>query len=139
LANREALRKLSRKIPARPEIEKILDELHDKEDLHIAIVGTAIAEAHLETLITKKLKTKNHQLIARLFLNRGPLSDFDSKITVAEAFGLITPPLAGELHMMKAVRNAFAHAKVPLTFDHELIAREVSEAKGSQVDARIPV
>jgi DNA-binding MltR family transcriptional regulator len=120
-SNREALRKLSRKYPAPPEIEKILDSLRDKDDISVAIMATALTDAALEQTIKAKLRTTDANLLGRIFLNRGPLSDFDSKILVAHGFGIITTPLADELHAMKAIRNAFAHAKIPLSFDHEAI------------------
>jgi len=65
----------------------------------------------------------------RLFENRGPLSDFNSKILVAEAFGLLTRPLANELHVLRAIRNTFAHAKMSLSFDLEPIVSELRKLK----------
>src|SRR6266849_355365 len=98
MSNRDALRKLSRKYPATPEIDKIMDDLRaGKDDPHIAIIATAIAEAALERLITKKLQVRTKNLLGQLFLNRGPLSDFHSKILVANAFGVITTNMAEEL------------------------------------------
>ena len=90
-----------------------------------AITGAALADAALEQLLKSKFTSKDQNLIGRIFLNRGPLSDFDSKILVAQAFGIITSRIAGELHCIKAIRNAFAHSRQPLAFDHELIDREM--------------
>ena len=124
-SNRDALRRLSRKFPAPPEIEQIMADLRSQNDLSVAIVASAIVEATLEKLITSKLRTKNTNLLGRLFSNRGPLSDFEAKILVAQAFGVLTSNLANELHCIRAIRNTFAHAKVPITFDHELLDREI--------------
>ena len=129
MSNREALRKLSRKFPAPPEVEKIIDSLHGGTDMSIAITATAIIEATLERLLTKKFKVKNKRLVGQIFRNRGPLSDFSSKILVANAFGVITSAQAGDLLSLKAIRNTFAHAKVPISFDHEIIGREVASLK----------
>jgi hypothetical protein len=57
------------------------------------------------------------------------LVDFHSKILIAEAFQIITSNMAEELHSIKTIRNTFAHAKVPISFDHELIAREINAIK----------
>lgn len=59
-----------------------------------------------------------------MFENRGPLADFNSKILVAEAFGVITGPMAAELQMVRAVRNAFAHAKHNFTFNHSAVEKK---------------
>jgi hypothetical protein len=125
MSNREALRKLSRKLPTPPEIEKIMERLRHADDLTVAITASAIAEAILEQLLTKKFRYKPAQLIGQLFQNRGPLMDFHSKILISHAFCVITPTMAEELHSLKSIRNVFAHAKIPITFDHELIDREV--------------
>lgn len=125
MSNRDSLRKLSRKFPAPPEVEKILDSLRDEHDLQVAILASSLVEASLERLLLSKFKSRSSNLIGQIFNNRGPLSDFHSKILIAHAFHVITPAMADELHSIKAVRNAFAHTKIPLSFDHENIAVEV--------------
>jgi uncharacterized membrane protein len=129
VSNREALRKLGRKFPAPPEIERIMNDLLGEKDISVAIVASAIVEASLEKLITQKFKTKRSALIGQIFKNGGPLADFHSKILIANAFQIITSNLAEELHSIRTIRNTFAHAKVPISFDHELIAREISSLK----------
>lgn len=37
--------------------------------------------------------------------------------------------MAENLHSLKAIRNAFAHSTVPISFDHELIVREIESLK----------
>ncbi len=124
-SNREALRRITRKFPAPPELEKILADLRSHADISVAIIGAALVDAALERLITTRFISKEANLIGRIFLNRGPLSDFDSKILVAEAFGIITSRIGHELHILKAVRNAFAHSKMPLSFEYDLIDKEL--------------
>jgi hypothetical protein len=53
------------------------------------------------------------------------LAEFHSKVLIAQAFGVIPYGAAQEYHRIKAVRNVFAHAVVPVTFDTEEIAKEV--------------
>jgi hypothetical protein len=125
MSNREALRKLSRRLPTRPEVEAIMAGLRGKSDLEIAIIAPAICESALEKLIEAKFKIHDKNLTGRIFLNRGPLSDFDSKILISHAFAIITSPMADQLHSIQAIRNTFAHAKLQLEFDHELIDREI--------------
>jgi|ERR1700682_1891509 len=129
MSNRKALRDLSQKFPARPEIEKILNELRDKDDLHTAIMAVSIVEATLERLIISRLRKSNKDLLNDLFQFRGPLGDFNSKILIAEAFGIITDPLAHELHSMRAIRNAFAHAKMPISFTDKPVKQEVESLR----------
>jgi DNA-binding MltR family transcriptional regulator len=129
MSNRDALRKLSRKLPASPEIEKIMESLKDDTDLSIAIIASAIVEASLEKLLIQKFECKDSSLIGQIFLNKGPLTDFHSKIIIANAFGILTSPLANELHSIKSIRNAFAHSTSALSFDNELIKTEIDSLK----------
>jgi DNA-binding MltR family transcriptional regulator len=125
MANRDALRKLSRRFPAPREIEKITEALRQGTDLHVAIVGSALVEAHLEKLLIHSFDSKSSELIGQIFQNRGPLSDFNSKIMIAHAYGVVVPATAAELHSIRAIRNTFAHSKVEVTFANEHVAREV--------------
>jgi DNA-binding MltR family transcriptional regulator len=68
---------------------------------------------------------KNEGMAEHLFSNRGPLSDFQGKILVAHAFRIIDDNFAEELHSLRAIRNTFAHSKIPVSFDTELIKREL--------------
>ncbi len=126
---KNALRELSRHLPTSPEIKKIIRTLIEKDDLHVAIIAVSIVEAHLEKLIVSRLHRADKDFINRLFENRGPLSDFNSKILISEAFGLLTRPLADELHVMRTIRNSFAHAKMPLSFELQQVESEVRKLK----------
>jgi hypothetical protein len=45
------------------------------------------------------------------------MGDFYSKIIVASAFGVISERAAGELSIIRNVRNVFAHATANLSFE----------------------
>src|SRR5687768_1848430 len=107
---RDALRKLSRTFPAPPEIKEILEALDKEPDRSAAIIAASLIEGALERLIARYLVHSYPELLGQLFTNRGPVSDFHSKIVVATAFGVISRNMGEELHMVKAIRNAFAHS-----------------------------
>jgi hypothetical protein len=129
MSSRDALRRLSRKMPMPPEVKKIMDDLRGEKDMSVAIVASAIVDASLERLLIAKFKSKNKDLLGRLFHNVGPLSSLSGKILVAQAFGVITSPLAEEMHTIRSIRNAFAHAKIPISFGNDVVAREVVRLK----------
>lgn len=140
LAKRNELAALSKVMPSSDEIDKILDELRMSADIAAAITGAAIVEARLEQLIRVKLRSKRSDLSQQLFENRGPLSDFNSKILVAEAFGVVTTPIAGELQMVRAVRNTFAHAKHAFTFEQAAVEKKTrSSPMLAAIDGLPPV
>jgi DNA-binding MltR family transcriptional regulator len=123
------LRELSRRWPAKPEIDAVMDSLKDRDDLHTAIIAVSIVEATLEEIIVTRLHSRGKDLLRNLFENQGPLSDFNSKILIAQAFGIITPPMTNELNVMRKVRNAFAHARIPLSFEDEPVGREIKRLR----------
>lgn len=127
MSNRDALRRLSKKFPAPPELLAALEALSNEPDLTVAVMGTALLETGLERLIVVQLQTNRKDLPGRLFENRGPLSDFNSKILVAEAFGIINSQIADELQIIRHIRNTFAHARMPVTFATPEIAKEVDQ------------
>ncbi|MBN8770497.1 MAG: hypothetical protein J0I46_02935, partial [Thiobacillus sp.] len=107
-------------------------------DLAVAITGTALAESALERLLQSKLHYRDAEFENQLFQNRGPLADFNGKILVAQAFGIVTSPIAEELHSARAIRNVFAHSKVPLTFAHEAIEKEILALRMGTHEHRSP-
>ena len=125
MSNRAALRRLTRSAPEPRQMERILDALRTDTDLSVAIVGAALLESTLERVVIQQLKVSDPKLIEQLFENRGALSDFSSKITIAVAFGVISAADGAHLHTVRHVRNAFAHSRVPLTFATPEIEKEV--------------
>lgn len=104
-----------------------MEAIRTEHDISAAVVASAILEAKLEELIQQKLINKRPALKNELFSNQGPLSTFHGKIVVGEAFGIITSPMAGDLKIIKNIRNVFAHAKQQLDFDHPDIAAQIAE------------
>src|SRR6185437_5338404 len=122
---KSALRNLSKILPTPDEVEVIMDALQHEKDHSVAIVASSILDAGLETLIREKIKVQRPKVLEQFFAERGVISDFYSRIVVAQAFGIITTPIADELHAIRAVRNVFAHAKISVSFDSKEIANEV--------------
>jgi hypothetical protein len=123
------LRELSKKVPTAPEIEQLIAGLHEKDDIHLAIMGVALVEARLDNLLVRWLARNDSAFMNRLFESPGPMSSFSNKILTAEAFGVIRTALADELNSMRTIRNAFAHAKLPITFDDRPVSGEVDKLK----------
>jgi DNA-binding MltR family transcriptional regulator len=116
VSNRDALRRLSRQFPSEPEIRDIFLRLEHSDDLHAVITATSNLEASLERLLIAKITVSTQDMISKLFLNRGPMSDLHSKILMVHALGLIPPTIIKDLESLKAIRNVFAHSKFPVSF-----------------------
>ncbi len=88
-------------------------------------MSAALLEAHLEALLIKKLPHMTSDLEVRLFKNRGPLADFDSKILVATATTIIREDTAKTLDSIRVIRNAFGHSIARISFDTKEISDEI--------------
>ncbi|ARQ01703.1 hypothetical protein [Pseudorhodoplanes sinuspersici] len=101
-------------------MEEILSEVTSQSDRGAAIIGGAI----LEELLTVALA---HRLILdpvvqkRVFGTGGFCETFASKIDLALAVGLMPFDAHHDLHIIRKVRNKFAHSIDPLTFEDQQI------------------
>lgn len=121
------LRNLSTRVPDPADVEATLLHLHQHDDRTAAIVGASLVESVVERLLISSFSSSASDLNQRLFENRGPLSDFNSKIVVAQAFGVIGDRVADDIQRIRRIRNCFAHARLPVNFEEPAIAMEVSE------------
>lgn len=103
----------------------MLDALDEQPDLTVAVMGGALLESALERLLVIQFTSKRKELPGKLFENRGPMSDFNSKILIGEAFGVLRPKIADELQTIRHIRNTFAHARSPVTFETPQISKEI--------------
>jgi DNA-binding MltR family transcriptional regulator len=124
----EELRRLIREVPPPADVKLILDGLHEETNRSAALVAASLLDTALERLIRHSLKRKDAELNNQLFQQRGPLGDFYSKILIASAFGVISDAAAGELNIVRNIRNVFAHATANLSFKTPEIAREIKRS-----------
>jgi DNA-binding MltR family transcriptional regulator len=65
--------------------------------------------------------------IERLLDPPGPLSSFYGCIEMGFALGAFGPITYNDLHVVRRIRNGFAHAMVPLNFDTPEVVLELDE------------
>ena len=91
-----------------------------------------MVESVLERLLIVSFKKDSKELMDKIFGNRGPLSDFNGKILIAEAYQ-IKGVDCEEMHRIRNVRNCFAHARSLVNLDTPEIASEIDKFVTSQV------
>jgi DNA-binding MltR family transcriptional regulator len=99
---------------------ELVQELENQSDRGAAIVGVAWVEEALVAAIHSFLD-KHEKSWKRLFDRSGPLSTFSAKIDMARLLSMTSDAIYSDLHMLRGVRNDFAHSvlgkdNVPLTF-----------------------
>lgn len=98
----------------------LVQELNGQSDRGVAIVGVAWIEEALVAAMHAFLE-KDKTSWDRLFRKSGPLSSLSAKIDLARLLALTSNAIHSDLHILRDVRNEFAHSVLdkdhaPLTF-----------------------
>jgi hypothetical protein len=121
------IRDISRQAPDKKEIDQLIDALvkSDAPPIVTAILGVALLEHDLETLLRPRFRASENTVWALMTGDNGPLSTFNQKVIAAHGFGLIDECVRKNLTIVAAVRNAFAHSKKLITFDEAVVGQKL--------------
>jgi hypothetical protein len=97
-------------------IVSFLDEFAEESDRAAVILGTAKLDTLLYQLLVKVLLPSTSSRDDFLGEN-GALNTFSSRIHLAYRLGLVDAPFARALHLIRRIRNAFAHELSGSTLD----------------------
>jgi hypothetical protein len=117
------LRDLSYAVPTGEEKRTLITSLVSASPISAAVMGAVLVEHELEGLIRKRFRRNDDDTWKDLLNDQGPLRSFHSKILTAYAFGIVDDTTRDNLDIVRQVRNAFAHAKTPLDFEHPLVKK----------------
>ena len=95
-------------------------ELIEESDRGAAILAAANFEEWLRSIILGYFAKLNYKLKSKLFEN-GALSTFSAKIDFGFALGIYDKDTLNELHVIKDIRNEFAHSTKPMGFENASI------------------
>ncbi len=98
-------------------LETIHREFERETDRAAAIVVAAMLDEALKMLIEKRLvaaASATHSILERY---DAPLGSFAARIDAAFQLGLISKYMARDLHLVRKIRNDFAHHPLELTFE----------------------
>jgi hypothetical protein len=124
--SKPSLRDLSRIPPTLEERQANLKALRqDESPIATAILGAAMVEHELEIELRACFRRSDDETWNTLTGDTGPLGTFNQKIIAAYGFGIVDEILKDGLNTIRQIRNAFAHAKRLIGFEHELIVREL--------------
>jgi hypothetical protein len=89
-------------------------EAHD--DRSAAILAAAYLEDRLMSTIEARL-VPDAKIRKKFFTGMGPLASFSAKIDLAYLMGTFDQKIAGMLHVIRQIRNEFAHNLEALSFN----------------------
>ncbi|MBU1393561.1 MAG: hypothetical protein KJ856_12930 [Gammaproteobacteria bacterium] len=103
-----------------------MDMLGNESDRGCVIVSAAIFDDILTSLLKKKLAPSLEKK-DELFENGSAFSSFSSRIDLAYRLGIIRGNFRATLHMIRKIRNEFAHISEPKSFDTSSVKSRVIE------------
>ena len=110
----------------KPHISEIGDfrvSLTQESDRAVALMAAAFLEDYLARMISSNM-IENSKVRKEVFDHNGSLGTFSAKIDIAYMLGLISQEIRKDLHLLRKIRNEFAHTAKPLTFlDHNIKSR----------------
>lgn len=116
-ADLSALKKLYSQPRSDADMPMIVGMLNTENDRTVALVCSTLIEEALKDAILSRMVQLSRDDSDKLFSGYAPLASMSAKTLIAFALGIIGKKTRQNLQTLRAVRNAFAHARAPLTFD----------------------
>ena len=108
---------------------EFLNEFKNESDRAAVVLGVAKLDYLLYQVLSKFL-IPNTSSRDELFEGDGPLSTFNAKIHLAYRLGLIDEDYASALHLVRRIRNSFAHELSSCTLDSGANRDRIKELTG---------
>ena len=106
--------------------------LNDESDRGCTLMAAAFLDEEIESLIKAHL-VDNKKAMKSVFDNSGALGTFSSRINMAFLLGLIPKNIYDDLHLLRKIRNDFAHNSSPITFNDNVISQRIKSLKVHQL------
>lgn len=103
--------------------------LDEEPDRSVPIVGMALLDSMLETLITTAIVTRPCSTARALLAPAGPLGSTSAKLMICYAASIIEKDLFSELQTLSEIRNQFAHRLEVSTFDSAAVTPKLMALK----------
>ena len=108
------------------EFEEFFRGLLPQSDTVIAIVGSSYLDDRLRQLFTQAVNSEISGGTKKLLGAFGPLGTFDARIQVGGAMYWLAKDTYLSLHLIRKIRNEFAHKPFARTFDEDRISELVA-------------
>jgi hypothetical protein len=114
----EGLRKLGYRYPTGLDGDEFTKQLAPGgSDRGACLLVAAQLETELEAAIEATIGPFSDEIRGSLVEQDGPAATFARKIVLASALGILGPDLRHNFRLVRHIRNAFAHARIPIKFE----------------------
>ena len=104
-----------------------LDEFAKETDRAGVIISASMLDQVLETVLRSYLSPTSSSDDELFDSPNAPLSTFSSRINMCHRLGLISPRLCRDLHIIRRIRNQFAHNITGCTFEAPGVRNRILE------------
>jgi DNA-binding MltR family transcriptional regulator len=125
------------------DLNEFLREFQRESDRAAAVLGAAYLDSRLEVLLREKFVAVP-KFVEDLLGGQGGLSSFSARISICYAVGLMTRRASDDLHIVRRIRNYFAHQLHGISFktrrisdlvDNFQILKALHKEKGEPIPA----
>jgi hypothetical protein len=110
------------------DVEAFISELKSESDRACALVGAAAIDHELMSLLMHRMRPLAEDGVNDTFYGKDAvLATLSAKAEIAFLFGFITEKEKKMIDIIRKIRNAFAHSSKKLTFENELVEKEVKK------------
>lgn len=114
-------------------------EFEKESDRAAVILSIAMLEQTLETLLKTRLVSISSSEDPFIEGQNAPISTFSAKINLAYRIGLISPQFSRDLHILRKIRNEFAHNVSHCNFENTIVQNRIIELmRSSQIFEKLP-
>jgi len=107
------------------------ENVKEESDRAMVIIAASMIDQALEAALRGRL-VQLHTTEDPLFESSyAPLADFSAKIDLAYRIGLLPPNYAKGLHLIRKIRNEFAHSASRCTFEEPSVRNRMQELNKS--------
>jgi DNA-binding MltR family transcriptional regulator len=107
-------------------VKRFRESLTPETDRGCAITAAAFVDEELKQLLSAAL-VDERELVDEAFKRNGPLATFSARADFAFLLGLLSRDAWRDLHLLRRIRNDFAHSPDPLSFTTESIQSRCGE------------
>ncbi|WP_353237121.1 hypothetical protein [Limnohabitans sp.] len=100
------------------EVMAFRTSITSESDRGAVLMSAAYLDDQLKELLKERL-VQDKKISRRAFDFNGPLGTFSSRIDFAYLLGVIPKNARSDLHIIRAIRNQFAHHAAPLSYEDE--------------------
>ena len=116
--------------------QSMLVLFEDESDRGAAVLAGSYVENHLGLFL--KSKMIDPSVAERMFSSNGSLSTFCQRIDFAQAFGLLSKVQCEDLHIIRKIRNHFAHHPKDSSFSEKPVSDWVENLISSKTKIPMP-